>query len=157
MEKRVRDSALKDGLGIDVRWNKANNYRFTEITAGQWTFTLKHTSDERYMLKGSSFREQNAQLNYMLPQLVMPSIIGQEKKPSTSQFSAIIFHATDQGDSKTPGFIRIGVPKEDFSWWEVCFDIHELMAETAAPESPEEIKAVATWKNRAARNSNQGQ
>jgi len=26
---------------------KAKNYQFTEITAGKWTFTLKHTSDER--------------------------------------------------------------------------------------------------------------
>src|SRR2546425_13022806 len=63
MEKRVRDSARTAGLSADVKWNHANNYQFTEIIARDWNFTLKHTNDEKYMLKSSIFREQNAALN----------------------------------------------------------------------------------------------
>jgi hypothetical protein len=155
MEKRVRDSAQAAGLSVSLQWNHANNYQFTEIEAGDWIFTLKHTSDEKHMLKSSIFREQSAELNGLLPQLVMPTILGIKPAAVKRRFSAIIFHATDREDKSIPGFIRIGVPREDFSWWEACFDIHELIiGDTVAP-SQEEIKAVATWKKRAARNSNQ--
>ncbi len=155
MEKRVRDSARAAGLSVSLQWNQANNYQFTEIEAGDWVFTLKHTSDEKHMLKSSIFREQSAELNGLLPQLVMPSILGIKPTDAKRRFSAIIFHATDRVDKSIPGFVRIGVPREDFSWWEECFDIHELIiGDTVAP-SQEEITAVATWKKRAARNSNQ--
>lgn len=155
MENRVRDSAQAAGLSVSLQWNHANNYQFTEIEAGDWIFTLKHTSDEKHMLKSSIFREQSAELNGMLPQLVMPTILGIKPTAPKRRFSAIIFHATDREDKSIPGFIRIGVPREDFSWWEACFDIHELIiGDTVAP-SNEEIRAVATWKKRAARNSNQ--
>ncbi len=153
LEKRLRDSAARSGLVTALRWNNANNYQFTEIEANDWVFTLKHTNDEKYMLKSSIFREQNAALNGMLPQLVMPSILGLEKEQPKRQFSAIIFHATDRYDVSAPGFVRIGVPKEDFSWWEVCYDIHELMVEAPAEQTQEEIEVVAKWKTRAARNA----
>lgn len=107
------------------------------------------------MLKSSIFRAQSAALNGMLPQLVMPSILGIENNQPKPKFSAIIFHATDVADLSTPGFIKIGVPKEDYSWWEVCFDIHELLTESAFAPSEQEIQAVAKWKIRAARNVNQ--
>lgn len=155
LEKKLRDSAIASGLTIDLCWNAAKNYQFTEITAQDWTFTLKHTSDERHMLKSSIFREQNAALNSMLPQLELFALVDEKKKKSPTQFSAIIFHGTDLEDRSTPGFIRIGVPREDFSWWEACYDIHEVMAHTTATKTPEEVKAVAKWKTRAARNSNQ--
>lgn len=152
MEKRVRDSASKAGLSATVKWNHANNYQYTEIDSRDWIFTLKHTSDEKHMLRSSIFREQSAALNGLLPQLVMPTILGIDEAPER-KFSAIIFHATDRDDDKVPGFIRIGVPREDFSWWEQCFDIHELLiGDTTSSKTEDEIKVIAKWKKRADRN-----
>jgi hypothetical protein len=60
------------------------------------------------MLKSSIFREQSAELNGLLPQLVMPTILGIKPETPKRRFSAIIFHATDREDKTIPGFIRIG-------------------------------------------------
>jgi hypothetical protein len=156
LEKRVRDSAGAAGLSAEIRPNHVNNYHFTEISAGDWIFTLKHTSDEKHMLTSSIFREQSAALNGLLDQLTMPAILGGPDQRPHSKFSAIIFHATDRQDKSTPGFIRIGIPREDFLWWEAVFDIHELLlVQEAVRPTEDDIQVVAKWKERAKRNASQ--
>jgi len=158
LEKRFRDTAGNYGLSVAVKENQARNYHYTEIAGGNWTFTLKHTSDEKYMLRSSIFRKQDASLNLMLEQRVMEPILGIVKAPGmTPCFNGIIFHATDREDTSSPGFIRIGIPREDFSWWEACFDIHELLQVSSSVQTEDEITAVARWKQRAKRNTSQQQ
>jgi hypothetical protein len=155
LEAKMRQLAKNHGLATSIRVNAARNYRYTEIIAGDWLFTLKHTTDERYMLKESEFRKQNAKLNEMLPQLEILGIVDQFKDSASlsASFNAIIFHSKDRDDISIPGYIKIGVPKVDYSWWEARYDIHELISSYSADQTEEEAQLITTWKARAERNA----
>jgi hypothetical protein len=146
------------GLKGVVTTNPAGNYSYTEIIAQKWHFTVKHTSDERHMLKESIFRKQNAAVNQMLPQMEWAEVVGESFADSESPFSAIIYHATDWEDKQVPAFVRIGVPEPSFNGWAQTFDVYEVLRQYRADTQPDAVTEAEAqidikWKERAKRNA----
>jgi len=155
LEKKMRDAALDAGLRAERKSTPSGHYHYTEIHAKDWVFTVKHAYNKYHMPQSSTFRQQGSRLNCQLQQLIMPSILGIEESVESSKFYAIIHHGADCKDISKPGFIRIGVPLEDFSGWMACYNIHDLLENLAKTPTEEDIAVIATWKERAIRNIHQ--
>jgi hypothetical protein len=150
LERRVHTVAQGYGLSASYKQNVTKNFRFTEILAGQFRITISHkTGKEWRMLRSCGYREQNANLNSMLAQLEFG--LGEPTQPvEGGLLNAVIYHGTDLKDKNRAGYLRIGVPRPDNSYWAARFDFYELL-QAYVPiivASTEEEQLVVKWKSK---------
>ncbi len=153
LEKRLRDVAQASGMEGLVEANLAGNHQFTQIKASRLVMTCSHQNGlDGKMLRSSSFRKQNAELNRLLVQSEFEEG-GFEKfyvKDTGAPLNAVIHHGADLSDKSKIGFIRLGFPAVDNDRWAASFDFYEILAAypTSGIEREADETLIIAWKSK---------
>jgi hypothetical protein len=146
LERKFQDIAGLHGLKAAIATVKSNGYKYTELIAGRFVLTLIHTHSPSRIVRSSSFRNKDADLNRYLDQRDL--FIVDEKKSADVDLNAVIYHGTDFRDPYRVGFLKIGFPAEGNLVWAHRMDAYDLLEAYPEQASKEDIALVIEWKKK---------
>jgi hypothetical protein len=149
-EKKVRDLAQSFGLDATVKSNTAGNHEFTQIRAGRLLLTCSHKlGPDYFMLRGSDFRAENAKINAILSQELMPFMPPEMRQDDGGLLNAVIFYKVHETHRDKAEYLRLGFPSETNDKWAHKFDFYDILeGYPAESQEKEDKELLIQWKRK---------